>query len=270
MKQACLLFPLLLLIFQISADIYTDYAKQWSLQHIYFRNGALRISQEELAAIRELITVSLHRSAITCRAQQEALKRVTHYWHIWQNIAQTRLNPSHDRPFKVDLAACLPEEQFLHLIDEQEQVSRDYAKIAQKVVYGNILTSQLAKNAVSDMRSQARVFMLDALANVKKHLGTLYDIAFKRTRQVVDDLHEFDDCADEDALLRSLNFADFILSYVPQLAVNTFVHADKTHNRLSQEAWQVLEKIQLIGNQVWDAIEASRSAFYQALLDELA
>jgi hypothetical protein len=51
--------------------------------------------------------------------------------------------------------------------------------------------------------------------------------------------------------------------------MHSFIHADKAHNTVSAEGWQVLEKIQRIGNQVWDAIEMARSAFYRALLDEL-
>ncbi len=268
MKKARLLsiLPLFLLFNIILAGPYADYAKKWALRYIHFRNGDLRISKQELQAIHDLIAISAHRSAITCKVQQRSLEMVTFHWHIWQNIAQTRLNPSQERPFRFSRLEDGAHTDFLDVVDEQETACKTYAKIAQNVVYGDALSSKLAKDAVADMRSQARVFMLDALTDVKKQLGNLYDAAFKKS-QHMDDLIDIDQ---NEVIARGCNIADFILAYVPNLALNTFIHADRTHNVVSQEAWQVLEKIQSIGNQVWHAIEVSRYAFYQALLDELA
>ncbi len=266
MKASLLtILPLFLLFNTSLAGPHVDYAKKWALRYIHFRNGDLRITKQELQAIHDLIAISAHRSAITCKAQQQSLEMVTYYWHIWQNIAQTRLNPSHERPFRLSRPEDGIHVDFLNIIDEQETACKKYAKIAQNVVYGDTLSSKLAQDAVADMRSRARVFMLDALTDVKKQLGNLYDIAFKKS-QHMDDLVDMDQ---NEFIVRGCNIADFILAYVPNLALNTFIHADKTHNVVSQEAWQVLEKIQSIGNQVWHAIEESRYAFYQALLDEL-
>jgi hypothetical protein len=259
-------FPIILIsCVYLCADQYHDYAKDWALQHIYLSNGDLRINQQELEAIRDLIAVSAHRSKITQEAQTVALQMSIEMWHAWQNIAQTRLNPSHDRPYTVNRINTATIEEFWELIDEQEFVCQQYANVAQQVVHGDVLSTKYAKQAVSKMRAQARVFMLDALADVKKQLGDLYDIAFNKS-QDVDSVIESND----DALLyKRFSISDFVLAYVPNLAINTFVQADKTHNLLSQEGWHVLEKIQHVGNQVWDAIEFSRFAFYQALLAEL-
>jgi hypothetical protein len=52
--------------------------------------------------------------------------------------------------------------------------------------------------------------------------------------------------------------------------MHKFIHADAFYTQLSQEGFDVLSKIQLIGNQAWDAIEIARAHFYAALLDEIS
>lgn len=246
----------------LAKDVYRSFAKKWCRAYIYDEQKVLRIAAEDLCAIRELIQLSADRAAITRKAQDTALQTLTLFWQVWQNLSQTRLNPSHKRPFSIDRAACLSFDDYWHLIDEQESVSKNYSEFAEHVVHGNVLTHQLSKDAVENMRAQARVYMVDALADVKKQLGALYNIAFHKSQEV-------DALVDGADVQRGLNLGEFILSYVPNLAMHSFVHADKAHNLISAEGWQVLEKVQRIGNQVWDAIEAARYAFYRALLDEL-
>lgn len=243
-------------------DVYAMYAKRWCSTYIYDESGRLRISFEDVKAIRELVQLSADRAAITLKAQNDALSMATMFWQVWQNISQTRLNPSHERPYCIDRAACLSLEAYWDLVCEQESVSKQYSEVAQRVVYGGVLTHQSAQDAVAAMRAQARVYMVDSLADVKKQLGGLYAIAFNKSQEV-------DTFADDMSFQRGLNLGEFVLSYVPNLAMHSFVHADKAHNHISSEGWQMLEKVQRIGNQVWDAIESSRYAFYRALLDEL-
>ena len=258
-----------LVVFQIFSfesmyahNTYAAFAKSWCHAYIYDESNRLRVSFEDLQAVRELIQLSADRAAITLQAQEIALQTLILFWQTWQNLSQTRLNPSHERPYRAARAQCIAFDQFWGVIEDQELCSKRYSDTAQRIVHGGALSHQLSKDAVENMRAQARIYMVDALADVKKQLGNLYDIAFHKSQ-------EADLLSDDTDVQRGLNIAEFILSYVPNLAMHSFIHADKAHNLISSEGWLVLEKVQHIGNQVWNAIESARYAFYQALLDEL-
>lgn len=259
---SCLLFHFSI-PFLSAQNIYSAYAQQWYHEFL-LADAQQQMPDADLQAVRELIEVSADRARVTLQAQEAALDMLIFHWHAWQNLSHTRLNPSHERPFVPDYGR-IDHQQYLELMIEQEVISARYAQVAQQVVHGNLLTHERSKKAVDAMRAQARIFMVDALADVKKQLGGLYDIAFRA-------VHEYAD-AETDAVqepaVRGFNFGEFILSYVPNLAMHSFIHADKAHNMISAEGWQVLEKVQRIGNQVWCAIETARLAFYDALLHEL-
>lgn len=246
------------------SDIYKDFAVNWCKAYVYDESKKLRISGQDLDHIRLLIQLSADRAQLTLRAQDIALKTLELFWQAWQNVSQTRLNPSHERPFELDRSQCVPFDLYWDLIEDQEQCSKQYSEVAQRVVYGGVLADQLSRDAVEHMRSQARIYMVDALADIKKQLGALYDIAFEKGQDI--QIDEGDEVSD---VRRKFSFAEFILSYVPNLAMHCFIHADKTHNVMSAEAWFMLQKVQRIGNQVWHAIESARLAFYTALLIEL-
>lgn len=261
---ALVLFQIISFDYMYAQSAYATYAKRWCNTYIYDESNQLRVSQADLEAMRELIQLSADRAVITLKAQAAALQTLTLFWQAWQNLSRTRLNPSHERPYRVDREASITFDAYWDLMHAQEQCSKRYSETAQRVVHGGVLSHQLSRDAVEHMRAQARIYMVDALADVKKQLGGLYEIAFHKSQElclVSDDMQV-------DAQ-RGLNLGEFILSYVPNLAMHSFVHADKAHNLISAEGWQVLEKIQRIGNQVWDAIEIARYAFYRALLDEL-
>ena len=245
-------------------DQYSVYASRWVKEYIFDQQGDLRIPLQDLKVIRELIQLSADRAELTLQAQEIALQTITTLRQAWHNLSMTRLNPSHARPHVVNRAACCSLEEFWNIMDAQEACCAAYSRFSQKVVYEDALLEKSSKDAVAEFRAQARIFMVDSLADVKKQLGGLYDIAFNKSLEI--DLQQ----AEEDLpYLRMINIAEFILSYVPNLAMHSFIHADKAHNMISAEGWSVLEKIEQIGNQVWDAIEKARLAFYRALSDEL-
>ncbi len=246
-------------------DFYQEYAWQWSHRYIYDADGNLRISKDELEAVRQLVDCSLHRSKLTLAAQQQAWQTVSLLWQGWQNFAQTRLNPSRDRPYLI-----APEEKmvtvegFWEILAAHEEVCKEYGQIVKDVVHGNTLQNALAKEAVKDMRQEARVCMLDALTDVKKQLEGLYDITFNKSFDLLIEAIEEDESG-----IKRFNVSSFLMNYIPNLVMHKFIEADALYNTLSEEGWTMLEKIQLIGNQAWHAIETARANFYRALLNEL-
>ena len=253
--------------FLVCADsgLYREYAWQWSHRYIYDTDGSLRISKDDLEAIRQLVDCSLHRSRLTLAAQQQAWQTVTLLWQGWQNFAQTRLDPSRDRPYLI-----APEEKtvtvegFWEILATHEEVCKEYGETVKEVVYGDTLKNALAKEAVKEMRQEARVCMLDALTDVKKQLEGLYNITFNKSFDLLIEAIEEDESG-----TKRFNVSSFLMNYIPNLVVHKFVEADALYNTLSEEGWTILEKVQLIGNQAWHAIETARAHFYRALLDEL-
>ena len=253
--------------FLVCADsgLYREYAWQWSHRYIYDADGNLRISKDDLEAIRQLVDCSLHRSTVTIAAQQQVWQAVTLLWQGWQNFAQTRLNPSKDRPYLI-----APEDKTVtvegcwEILAAHEEACTAYGQIVKEVVYEATLHTPLAKEAVQEMRQEARVCMLDALTDVKMQLEGLYDITFNKSFDLLIEAIEEDESG-----TKRFNVSSFLMNYIPNLVVHKFVEADALYNTLSEEGWTILEKVQLIGNQAWHAIEMARSHFYRALLDEL-
>ena len=267
-RSLVLLYVLVIFSFQATSAQhrhYRVYARQWAQDYIIAPDGSLRIARQDLEGIIKLIDYSLRRSEATLKSQRIALDAINLAWKAWQNMTQTRLNPSHTRPHIINAAEKKKAlEAFWPALEEQEALCKAYSQVAKEVVHGDVLSSTLSKDAVKEIRRQARIFMLDALTDVKKQLEGLYAITFNKN---VDPALEV---TDQDAdLVKAFSISEFIMSYVPQLAVHQFIHADKLYNNLSQEGWDILQKIQLIGNQAWDAIETARVGFYRALLDEV-
>lgn len=242
---------------------YQPYAVQWADQYIRNADGSLAITRNDLDMIKKLVDSSLRRAQITLLVQQHAWKTIELFWQGWQNFAQTRLNPSKDRPFTLDENKHEKADQFWQLLAHYDYICSEYAHIAQEVVHGNLLETDRAKQSVDKMRQDVRVFMVHALSDVKKHLEALYSITFKVSPQELVDIFETEQ-------LKSFSLSSFLIDYIPSLAMHKFIHADAFYTGLSQEGFDVLSKIQLIGNQAWDAIEIARSHFYAALLDEIS
>jgi hypothetical protein len=278
MKRIYLVFSCFLsfhLVF--SASDYATYASSWCNRFIVDAAGSVRISQTDKEQLCLILASSRDRANATIAAQDPALKALRMVWQEWANVAQTRLNPSHERPFKVDPSQREQVMQtFWQAVDVQTNVSNEYNLLVQTTVYGTALESKTARQALTDARTQARVFMLQALADARTQLSVLYEIVFNKNIQqagaVEEMLHKvkalLEDCA-YDEQERGFTISEFLIHYLPSLAVHTFIEADKLHNQISNDAWQALFTLQEIGNYVWVAIETSRAAFYQALLDAI-
>ena len=233
------------------ANTFNNHATAWVNAYVFDRYGNQITTDIELQYVANLMYFSYRRSQETVRAQQAALETLQGVWHGWQNIAKRRLNPSNTPPYYIDVAHEVKKsEDFWRQYALHQRISCTYDHTVTNVVYGGLLTNQLIVQGVKDMRTEARKVMLDAMTDIKQHLGNLFDYAFnKRFR-------------DDQEIIRGIG--DFVMSYIPQLAVNSFTNADALHNTVSDDTWQMLYTVQTVGVQTWQAIEQARMAFYKA------
>ncbi len=240
---------------------YLPYAQRWASEYIQGADKKLLISQDDFEHIKELVKISLYRAQVILQSQEVMWQSMHLCKQAWENLISTRLNPAKQFPNVItNQQKQNVINQFWQAHDVYEAACKDYCAVAQRVVHGNILQTPLAKDAVNAMRQEVRVCMIDALADVKKQLESVYAILLKNA-----DL----DNDQTKALKQQLSIASFLIDYVPNLVMHQFIKADAFYTQLSNDSWSVFEKIQLIGNQAWHAIESARAAFYQALLDEL-
>lgn len=258
------LFVMMFFIFFINLygnNLYLPYAQRWVSNYIQGADKTLCVSESDFWYIKELVSSSLLRAQVTVQSQDSMWQGLQLFKQGWDNLISTRLNPTKQGPHvithqqKQDVI-----NQFWQAHDAYETACKDYCEIAQRVVHGDALQTQSAKDAVTAMRQEVHVCMIDALADVKKQLEGVYAILLKNA-----DL----DNEQTKVLKKKLSIASFLIDYVPNLVMHQFIKADAFYTQLSDESWSIFEKIQLIGNQAWHVIETARAAFYQALLDEL-
>jgi len=230
---------------------FDDDANAWVSSYAYDHSGKRVATDSELQYVLNLMYYSYVRSFETLCAQQAALYMLKGSWEGWQNIAKRRLNPSKPQPYSVCSADQIELAQdFWRQYEVHQRTSDTYDHAVQCVVYTDVVNTPLVMQGVKDMRTEARKVMLDALADIKQYFGKLFDYAFRPIFK------------NDTETKRGI--ADFVMSYIPQLAVNTFIHADALHNDVSDDAWNMLYTVQDVGIQTWSAIEKARKAFYKA------
>ncbi|TET06109.1 hypothetical protein E3J79_03075 [Candidatus Dependentiae bacterium] len=245
-----------------------EQARSWLYRYVLTEEGSTRISHYDIQAIANLLYLSWCRSVITLEAQYKALQTVDIIWKGWQNIAQTRLDPSIDIPY-----AILPEQQeaiikdFWTLAQQHRSIGITYSYAVKMILEKQILQTTFALDGVATMRNGARAVVLDSFLDVRNQLGEFFHLSNK-TQSLLADLQPTDIMIDLDLDLeehkKGINLLDYISIYIPQLALHSFVEANNTHNLVSEEGWQVLKMIQEIGNQTWKTIEEARADFYRA------
>jgi len=234
--------------FTIDHRPYQNQAIRWVKTHVVDSDNNLLIYPKELQILANLIYFSFKRSHITLEAQEEALKTIEATWKGWQNIAQTRLDPSKDLPYGIT-----PYEKkqlidsFWQLQQEHEIIGQTYARTTDDVVRGSILITKCSADAVTAMRTQARAVVANAIVDVRNYVGNLFYQEKKKTLKG-----------------KWQKFVDFLYSYIPKLAVTSFVDANNANDVVSEETWTILMKIQQVSKKTWQMIEQERASFYLA------
>lgn len=233
--------------FYINVISYQAHADQWIRTYIVDSDGNLLIHPKELQTLANLIYISYQRSYMTLEAQTIALKTLESIWHGWQNIAQTRLDPSIQTPYEImEIEKRHTIIQFWQSYDMQQQICQAYNTTIQHVIYGDCLFTKKASESVADLRQQAKAVVAQSLVDARKYVGQL----FYQTKSL------------KRGFSKIMQFADYLYSYLPKLAINSFVEANKTNDIVSENSWAVLLKIQNVGKKTWQIIEQERAAFY--------
>lgn len=228
---------------------YQKQAANWVKTYILGGENNLLICPKEVQLIANLIYFSLRRSQYTLLAQEKALNSLNITWQAWQNIAQTRLDPSQKTPYEIpDCEKQIDLPHFWQIYDKYRKIGLTYSATVKNIVDGNFLVTTVANNCVTNMRDQARTVVAQSITDTKNYIGELF-YANKKSQK---------------NLPCNLSFLDFIWAYLPKLAINSFIEANKTNDKVSEESWKILMKIQQIGKQTWDMIEQERASFYLA------
>lgn len=234
--------------------LYEHHAQEWAHSHIQSASGKLRVSPADLQILANLLYFSFLRSSITVEAQEIASGALEVAWEGWQNIAQTRMNPSVDLPYKTNLhAQKILFEDFLRAQELHRAIGTTYANAAEVAVKAHILGIN-AQDAVADVRDQARIIVAQSFLDVQKLLGELFSFANQYAR------YEY---LDTDEAIR-FDLFETIAGYLPQFAMKSFIETEHMNTRASEQTWNIISTIIYVSKRVWHAIESARASYYLA------
>lgn len=233
---------------------YQSDANQLIHSHVVSSNQKLLISTQDLQILANLLYFSFLRSAVTLEAQDISCNTLETVWQGWQNIAQTRRNPSLETPYETDygmqnnLFQDFLQAQYFH-----RKIGLTYSQCTEAAVKQHLLNDH-AQKAVTILREQARIVVAKAFLDAKKTLGELYNFAADHTRNddiLINDHNRFD-------------LMETIATYIPSVAMQSFVEADHINAKASEQSWQILNTINQVSKEVWHSIETARASYYLA------
>lgn len=248
MKHHLFVCVAVLLSFPLAAD-YETQADEWIKTYIT-HNKSTTISTSHCEALANLLYFSYLRSETSHKAHTLGLSILESNWHAWQNIIQTRLNPATPLPYRFDpyeQARC--NEQWITLQKEYHHAAHGYVTITDAILKHSLITDESLQSGIRMLRTQARTAMAKALLDVQEHLNTFLKLSGKRVPE---------------AVTRGINIKEFLMSYIPQLALKTFIEAEHASHSISEEGFNVLNTLQQVHAYVWQAVEKERAAFYKA------
>lgn len=248
----------------IDSSFYKSHAKQW-IQNFMGTDSTTLIPHEDFQSLANILYFSYYRSKITLDAQHSCLEALKSIWHGYDNICATRLNPSKTIPHDIDVhAQHALLHRYEHQVYQHRTIGKMYASLIEAGVHSNLLKAARSVKALDALRHDARVVVAGALLDVRTLLGELYYTARAATDNLAEKLNQTEEC-----VRRGIGIMDFIYSYIPQLAVKSFVEADDFNRNVSNEGWQTLMAIQEVSYKTWLMIEQARASFYKAHYEAL-
>lgn len=247
---------------KLSPSKYRDEAKEWSNTYVISKQNKLLMNPSDLQLCANLFYFSYLRSAVTIKAQDIACNTLNGMWQGWQNIAQTRMNPSLDLPYPTDYAK--QENLYQDFVKAQtyhRMLGQTYAHAAETAVKQDYLTGH-SKNAILEARERSREVVILAFIEAKKILGDLIDFASANLRS---DWIEWDD----QEIITKFDFLDSLSQYIPYFALKSFLEIERINTQASEQTWQIISTMCGISKQMWDAIEMARGSYYLAYYQEL-
>ncbi len=248
----CLSFSVFSLFPLIDPSPYLTQALAWHANHIE-SDGMLLVSLEELQLVANLFYFSYLRSAATIKGQEAARAALDTLWHGWQNIAHTRMNPSHKAPYIFDpitQEACY--HRFIEAQKEHRYAAQAYANLTQALIKQHYFT-QPTHDAITKLRDHARSIVAQAFLDAKKILGNLYDLA----------MHGMRSEPEQEPELR-FDMLQMISSYLPILSLQTFIDAERAQLTMAEQGWEIISTMLQVNMTIWHEIETARASYYLA------
>ncbi len=248
MKKYSLIIIFFTVPFSLTAD-YETQAEEWVKTYI-IHNKSNAASAAHCEAIANLLYFSCMRSETSHTAHKIGLSVLENSWHAWQNITQTRLNPAAPKPYRFapyEQAHC--NEQWIEAQKQYHYAAHGYATITDALLKHSLINDEALQSGIRILRKQARNAMAKALLDVQEHLHAFLKLSEKKGPV---------------NLTRGINIKEFLMNYIPQLAMKTFVEAEHASHRISEDGFKVLSTIQQAHAYVWQAVERERAAFYKA------
>lgn len=244
-------------LFSNPSNKYSQEAREWAYNAFF--SPMSTINEEERNVILHYVYCAYWRSRATIEAQDAASAMLETVWKGWQNIAQTRMNPSLKAPYVIDYQVQERIfEKFKNAQVNHQHHRQMYDVAAEYAVKGPY--SNAHKNAVTLLRDRARQIIVKEFFDIKKTLGDLFDFACGNLRydQEINILdQEFD--------VTRFDYLDTLLSLIPaSYAAQSFIEAEKLQNTASKKAWQAFESITIVNQQIWHAVETARMEYYEA------
>jgi hypothetical protein len=238
---------------------YEQEARDWAYNAFF--SPASTINEEERSIILNFIYCAYWRSRATIDAQKAATAILETIWKGWQNIAQTRMNPSHKAPYCIDYK--IQEEIFKKFQDAQvdhQNYRQTYDIAADYTIKGS--HSKAHSAAVTILKDRARHIIIKEFINVKKTLGDLFEFACGHLRLNQDETENLD--------IFRFDYLDTLTSFIPtSYAAHSFIEAEKLQKTASIKTWQTLETITMVNQKIWEAVETARMEYYEAHYDAI-
>lgn len=241
--------------FTLDPHKYASEARSWL--------ATLSDSSDDLQIIANLLYVSYQRSLCTLESQDVAIKTVQTVWHGWQNIAQTRMNPSKKAPYKISATEQKKLFQdFLLCQERHANIANLYANTTEYILHEHTFTNPRSHDAIVAVRSHAREVVVSAFYDAKKILAGLFNVAQDALqRDVLWD--------DEKELVSRFDLLSSVWNYIPSAALNSFLETEKIYTKASEQTWNVLQSIQSVNQELWNIIETERASYYLAYYNQL-
>lgn len=236
---------------------YTSDADVWISSFVgNASNPHVITSAHDLEIILNLLYFSYLRSYITLQAQEKALEALESTWHGWQNIAQTRMNPSHEAPYFVSLSEQKHIfDQFITFEQKHQEMCNTYDLATEHILKEVTYENSQSIEAIKIVRKRSREVILQAFLDLQKTLGELlnFSLDYVKTPQQLTEEYT-----------SRFDVFNLISQHIPQAALQSFLKIEKLYKKSSQETWKVLSTIQTVSKKLWDGIEQERAAYYLA------
>lgn len=240
----------------------TSPANAWIGTYICSPDGSFLCDKNDLQVILNVMYLAYQRSYVTLCAQEKACASLDISWHVFQNILQTRRNPSKDISYSIDKEAFAI--AMNNLFDMQEMhlhIGTTYSKALDAVMSGDLLSNKHLLDGIKELRNQARVAIVHSLTDVNEYINALLHT---RNNNIDEQVKAIVNCVDEysNGVRNNLLVADYLWSLVPYLAVNSFVKADNLTVTMSEQWWKALMQMISISNFIWRSVETARGNLY--------